>query len=185
MLHQLRFGGSLTSSSDHVRPKPISGTTTTTARLLESRAGRDRDNEIVARREFLTYSLSLMRAHNAEHLDSLPVIDVSSFKHIAYVFDSLIYFLRSANDANGTVAVSKDDEFDNLIVHDPDEPDDMSFNTTQSSLSNVEIGELDIDEASQTSTSGKPPGRRHRFFQRSDSTLCLGCPPPDPFQVII
>lgn len=24
-------------------------------------------------------------------------------------------------------------------------------------------------------------GRRHAFFQRSDSTLCLGCPPPDPF----
>ena len=24
-------------------------------------------------------------------------------------------------------------------------------------------------------------GRRHIFFQRSESTLCLGCPPPDPF----
>lgn len=24
-------------------------------------------------------------------------------------------------------------------------------------------------------------GRAHSFFQRSDSTLCLGCPPPDPF----
>lgn len=24
-------------------------------------------------------------------------------------------------------------------------------------------------------------GRGHAFFQRSDSTLCLGCPPPDPF----
>lgn len=24
-------------------------------------------------------------------------------------------------------------------------------------------------------------GRTHAFFQRSDSTLCLGCPPPDPF----
>lgn len=26
-----------------------------------------------------------------------------------------------------------------------------------------------------------PRGRAHNFFQRSDSTLCLGCPPPDPF----
>ena len=25
-------------------------------------------------------------------------------------------------------------------------------------------------------------GKRHGFFQRSESTLCLGCPPPDPFQ---
>ena len=24
-------------------------------------------------------------------------------------------------------------------------------------------------------------GHRHRFFQRSESTLCVGCPPPDPF----
>lgn len=24
-------------------------------------------------------------------------------------------------------------------------------------------------------------GNRHTFFQRSESTLCLGCPPPDPF----
>ena len=27
----------------------------------------------------------------------------------------------------------------------------------------------------------KRRGRRHNFFQRSESTLCLGCPPPDPF----
>lgn len=25
-------------------------------------------------------------------------------------------------------------------------------------------------------------GRKHSFFQRSESTLCLGCPPPDPFE---
>lgn len=28
---------------------------------------------------------------------------------------------------------------------------------------------------------GSQQGRRHTFFQRSESTLCLGCPPPDPF----
>lgn len=68
---QLRFGGSLTSSTDHVRPKPASAPP---PGRLESRAGRERDNEIAARREFLSYSLSLMRGHNAEHLDSLPVV---------------------------------------------------------------------------------------------------------------
>lgn len=25
-------------------------------------------------------------------------------------------------------------------------------------------------------------GRKNIFFQRSDSTLCLGCSPPDPFE---
>ena len=41
---------------------------------------------------------------------------------------------------------------------------------------------------SQQQPSQQPPeltsrrGHRHRFFQRSESTLCVGCPPPDPFQ---
>lgn len=48
-----------------------------------------------SRRELLSYCLSLMRAHNSEHLDSLPVLDVSALKHIAYVLDALIYYMRS------------------------------------------------------------------------------------------
>merc|ERR1719400_162866 len=42
-----------------------------------------------------------------------------------------------------------------------------------------------MDEDTNQSTTGGPVpavrGRKHPFFQRSDSTLCLGCPPPDPF----
>ena len=69
------------------------------------------------RRDFLNYALSLMRGHNSEHLDSLPVLDVSAMKHIAYVFDALIYFLRngSQNVAEETAvescASSADDVF--------------------------------------------------------------------------
>lgn len=48
-----------------------------------------------ARREFLSYCLSLMRSHNAEHADSLPVLDVSALKHVAYVLDALIYYIRA------------------------------------------------------------------------------------------
>lgn len=48
-----------------------------------------------SRRELLSYCLSLMRSHNSEHLDSLPVLDVSALKHIAYVLDALIYYMRS------------------------------------------------------------------------------------------
>jgi E3 ubiquitin-protein ligase EDD1 len=40
-----------------------------------------------------------MRAHNAEHLDSLPILDVSALKHIAYVFDALIYYMRSGTES--------------------------------------------------------------------------------------
>lgn len=59
--------------------------------ILFSNSGVNGHN---ARREFLAYCLSLMRAHNAEHLDSLPVLDVSALKHIAYVLDALIFYMR-------------------------------------------------------------------------------------------
>ncbi len=47
-----------------------------------------------ARRDFLTYALSLMRAHNEEHSDTLPTMDISALKHVAYVLDALIYYMR-------------------------------------------------------------------------------------------
>ena len=48
-----------------------------------------------SRRDFLSYVMSLMRAHSNEHFDCLPVLDVASLKHVAYVFDSLIYYMNS------------------------------------------------------------------------------------------
>ena len=50
--------------------------------------------------DFLSYCLSLMRAQNGEHADSLPVMDVTSMKHIAYVFDALMYYMRSGKIAH-------------------------------------------------------------------------------------
>lgn len=38
-----------------------------------------------------------------------------------------------------------------------------------------------VEEVEPLGTAGK--GRRHPFFQRSDSTLWLGCSPPDPFEM--
>ena len=238
------------------------------------------------RRDFLNYALSLMRAHNAEHSDSLPVIDVSAMKHIAYVFDALIYYMRSGteaiDDANHTISVtpvtvsqptpavsilrtnatssSLAPGTSNINIatygedNEPDDPNDDSLieensqsgnphesgssttvqpmeldydddNTNQSSTSNQGTDHKSItnNESSnvtistrQTASSGleskistqskvepekeknssnvnsnsssqsvhrhQSRGRRHTFFQRSESTLCLGCPPPDPFQ---
>lgn len=39
-----------------------------------------------------------MRAHNGEHRDSLPVLDVSALRHVAYVFDALVYYMRSGSE---------------------------------------------------------------------------------------
>lgn len=75
------------------------------------------------RRDFLNYALSLMRGHNSEHSDSLPVIDVSAMKHIAYVFDALIYFLRNGSQnvteesAVESRASSADDAFVQVKLH--------------------------------------------------------------------
>lgn len=57
----------------------------------------------LARREFLNYALSLMRSHNDEHADSLPSLDISSMRHVAYVFDALIYYMRSGIDTDADV----------------------------------------------------------------------------------
>lgn len=39
-----------------------------------------------------------------------------------------------------------------------------------------------LSDRERATSSGASKGRKHPFFQRSDSTLCLGCPPPDPFE---
>ncbi len=41
-----------------------------------------------------------MRAHNEEHADALPVLDIASLRHVAYVLDALIYYMRSGTDAD-------------------------------------------------------------------------------------
>ena len=46
------------------------------------------------------YLLSLLRGHSNEHGDSLPKLDVSSLRHVAYVLDALVYYLRNNPNAS-------------------------------------------------------------------------------------
>lgn len=41
--------------------------------------------------------------------------------------------------------------------------------------------QMNCDNESIDEELSNASGGRHSFFQRSESTLCLGCPPPDPF----
>lgn len=41
--------------------------------------------------------------------------------------------------------------------------------------------QMNCDNESIDEELSNASGSRHVFFQRSESTLCLGCPPPDPF----
>lgn len=127
----------------------------------------DRDGVAqTARREFLTYALSLMRSHSSEHRDSLPVLDVTALRHIAYVLDGIIFYMRAGKESD--VDKSDINIWADLDENENDDGDDEP---------------IDGDDLSDSAMYmlGSQQGRRHSFFQRSESTLCLGCPPPDPF----
>ncbi|KAG8192530.1 hypothetical protein JTE90_015165 [Oedothorax gibbosus] len=183
---QLRFGCALTSGtnpSHSAHPMPASlQTHTRRVRTVESESraagsttdGRRRGNDgVSARRDFLSYALSLMRAHNNEHFDSLPNLDVNALKHIAYVFDGLVYYIRSGMDGSDSEVVREGFNLDSW--NDQDENDNEE--QEDEGGSNVPMDVDGTDEDAPLSTKG----RKHIFFQRSDSTLFLGCPPPDPF----
>ena len=55
---------------------PLSLPRTATAASLAAADGNN------ARRDFLNYALSLMRAHNNEHSDLLPMLDITALKHV-------------------------------------------------------------------------------------------------------
>lgn len=214
---QLRFGASLTHSTDPSHPlhplhlnsaqtqstssslgglNVLSGTSQSRTRLIDPNAGHsggsgggsggttrivgfssnadnqrnfDRDNYAQSsRREFLTYALSLMRSHSSEHRDSLPVLDITALRHIAYVVDGIVFYMRSGKES--------EDKSDNNYWADAD--DNENADDTEDELQMAcENDDTDDDVLSTV------PGSRHTFFQRSESTLCLGCPPPDPFNV--
>ncbi len=116
-----------------------------------------------------------MRAHNDEHSNILPIIDISALKHIAYVFDALIYYMRSGTDCDadairdGISVHSWQDHDENENEEQDDDP--ISQNVT-----------METDSMDGESDIGSKTGRKHPFFHRSDSTTFLGCPPPDPFR---
>jgi len=59
-----------------------------------------------------------MRAHSNEHGDSLPVLDVSSLKHVAYVLDALVYYMRA-----DTAAVNCQSLNTPILLADPIDPE--------------------------------------------------------------
>ena len=129
----------------------------------------------------MSYALSLMRSHHDEHSDSLPVIDITALKHSAYVFDALIYYMRTApepsdvdnlRDGVSSVTSWQDEEAEE------EHEEELPGGATSSSVPGVQMDTESVDGESDGATR---LGRRHPFFQRSDSTIFMGCPPPDPF----
>lgn len=159
---------------------------------------RNFDRDTIAqntRREFLTYALSLMRSHSSEHRDSLPVLDVTALRHIAYVLDGIVFYMRSAKEndvsgGNGTATAVDCGQrgsgaADMNLWPDVDEnenDDDDEDMPMDGGADGAAGGVRDGGEFGDSTSQGvSSHGRRQSFFQRSESTLCLGCPPPDPF----
>jgi E3 ubiquitin-protein ligase EDD1 len=196
-LASLVTGNSSSSLRSGHRGHTISGSSgtrlvgfTTNVESSRTRPERDSVDAHAARREFLSYCLSLMRAHNNEHLDSLPILDVSALKHVAYVFDALIYFMRSGSSDRSDSDLRREG-FSLPLWNDQDEneneeaEEDIAVAMETESLEDQDVSNLATISSTLNSSSlqgGSGKGRKHSFFQRSESTLCLGCPPPDPFE---
>ncbi|XP_074657055.1 E3 ubiquitin-protein ligase UBR5-like [Tubulanus polymorphus] len=208
---QLRFGSVLSERSDPSHPgHPQHSTylrsnrTVTSVNLDEPRTlhiidGRRRSRfgseANSARRDFLMYALSLMRAHNDEHCDNLPVIDISALKHIAYVFDALIYYMRSGTDSDADAIRDSVSVSSSWQDHDENENDDQDDDIGGGGVGAHGGGgiAMETDDSVEGGVVGgannaeipSKLGGKHSFFQRTDSTLFLGCPPPDPFDTAL
>jgi hypothetical protein len=72
-----------------------SNTTSAAASAAASLASQFASSQIIAsRRDFMSYTLSLMRTYTNEHRDFLPSVDISLLKHVAYAFDGFMFYLR-------------------------------------------------------------------------------------------
>ncbi|XP_066593371.1 E3 ubiquitin-protein ligase UBR5-like isoform X2 [Prorops nasuta] len=158
----------------------------------QPRSSREREggDANAARREFLSYCLSLMRAHNGEHRDSLPVLDVSALRHVAYVFDALVYYMRSLSEpiTSRNEAQKESTSYSNWFEDENDNEEGEEENSpapTPMETDSVDYPDLLQVLGSSNSSSSTQKGRKHPFLQRSDSTLCLGCPPLDPFDTVM
>ena len=194
---QLRYGKALTAATDPAHPthpnhaqymRSLRGAAREAAtreelsfqRSLENRrsaAHTGNSEEHSAMMDFLNYTLSLMRSHNSEHASWLPVLDISALKHVAYILDAMIYYMRCAEQDGATA--------------DPDRIQRSAWNLVSQEYEIEEAADEDVNDASVVldtesveedgSVTGSTSGQRHPFFIRSDSTTFLGCQPPDPF----
>ncbi|XP_022088728.1 E3 ubiquitin-protein ligase UBR5-like isoform X2 [Acanthaster planci] len=201
---QLRYGKALTAATDPAHPthpnhsqymRGLRGAAREAAardqsfqRSLENRRNAatshsaSNSEEHVALMDFLNYTLSLMRSHNSEHASWLPVLDMSALKHVAYVLDAMIYYMRCTEQDGAAAGIAATDQDRirrsswNLVSQEYEIEEAADEEGTDAS---VVLDTESVEEDS--SVTGSTSGQRHPFFVRSDSTTFLGCQPPDPF----
>lgn len=128
-----------------------------------------------SRRDFFTYCLSLMRAHTSEHRDSLPVLDITAQRHIAFVLDAFIYYMRNDSSFYEKNLGLPSNIF--IVNEIEDTDDELSNITCEDNYNETVEGNVTVNSLSYGVT------RRNSFFVRSDSTLSLGCLAPEGFDL--
>ena len=147
----------------------------------------------------MNYALSLMRMGSNEHKEMMPHIDFYLLKHVAYIFDGIMCYLRipdlntdesneqisSANETTGAAAASSRTSGSTLnplnSMGSLYEADEIESETEMDTCVSYQT-----DSASEEDDSSKSANactRTNAFFKRSDSTLCLGGSSPDPFSL--
>ncbi|XP_030371392.1 E3 ubiquitin-protein ligase hyd isoform X3 [Scaptodrosophila lebanonensis] len=176
---QLKFGAYLTNYTDPthpLHPLNLSAQSNTNQSPSPSATSASVGINVLgsnSRRDFFTYCLSLMRAHTSEHRDALPVLDITALRHVAYVLDAFIYYMR-----NDTGFYEKSDTISgragNLFPTGENEDTDEELTTIEETCAELHPS---------TQPSFLINNRKHAFFTRSDSTLSLGCSAPDGFDL--
>ena len=77
-------------------------------------------SESSLRQDFLTYLLSLTRGSEDEHGDSLPKLEMTSLRHVAYILDAFVYYLRSKIKAEIKVPKERTMRVANIFTGEPD-----------------------------------------------------------------
>ncbi|XP_010772549.1 E3 ubiquitin-protein ligase UBR5-like, partial [Notothenia coriiceps] len=192
---QLRYGSALSSAGDPGHPShPLHASQHSARRermtareeaSLRTLEGRRRAATLLtarqgmmsARGDFLNYALSLMRSHNDEHSDVLPVLDVCSLKHVAYVFQALIYWIKAMNQQTTLDTPQMDRKRNREILELGLDNEDSEHENDEDTNQSSTLQDKDDDPVPAET------GQNHPFFRRSDSMTFLGCIPPNPFDV--
>uniref|UniRef100_A0A914X892 HECT domain-containing protein n=1 Tax=Plectus sambesii TaxID=2011161 RepID=A0A914X892_9BILA len=161
---QLRFGHALLGSQDQQQMFGLTSSATnrqsssaavgaSSRPAIPQRYGTTADGEQLhsgsARKDFVGYLLSLMRAHSSEHGDDLPVIDYGSLRPVAHIVDSLFALMDAVSRA------------------DTPPPDAVNL---------ADLFDQYADQEGESSSSAETPNESsmRRFFQRSKSLLYPG-----------
>lgn len=116
-----------------------------------------------------------MRAHTSEHRDSLPVLDITAQRHIAFVLDAFIYYMRNDSSFYEKNMSLPSNIF--IINENEDTDDELSNITSEDNYNEAVEGNTNMNNLGYGIT------RRNSFFVRSDSTLSLGCLAPEGFDL--